>query len=374
MTENFKERIITKDIFEEVRKKDPYYEGRWNYISKIIAQLMKLDDVNSVLEFGPYKLPYVRGSDIIDETDECKDEYPIEIGNFIEYDCSLFPLPIEDKSYDLVIACQVIEHLGIEGQQAKFFNEMERISKKAIISLPYKWFRPFFRDHHMIDENVITYWSNNRKPIFELITGENLRNLRIIQIYDFENESSISKAKPTSFKGYVYESNEKDGIIKKLSKENAILKANNKLLKNENRLLMDEINVMKSTKSRKLGTDEIYYKNFSDPRYEIATKQDIPNFSWKLVSSNNALPKRYRLYVNPALRLAELIVHYIPTSDNNGTIKTGINVGKYAPLGLSISTSNKAGIDVGVGSTGDVYVYGSVKANTNVQCSIMWHY
>ena len=115
------------------------------------------------------------------------------------------------------------------------------------------------------------------------------------------------------------------------------------------------------------------YKDFSNSSHEISTN-DIPNFSWKLVSSNNTLPKRYRLYVNPALRLAELIVHYIPTSDNNGTIKTGINVGKYAPLGLSVSTSNKSGIDVGVGSTGDVYLYGSIKANINVQCSIMWHY
>ena len=39
-----------------------------------------------------------------------------------------------DKKYDLVIASQVLEHLGIRGQQVKVFDEIERISHKAIIT------------------------------------------------------------------------------------------------------------------------------------------------------------------------------------------------------------------------------------------------
>lgn len=245
MIENFKENIITKDIFDEVEKENPYYKGRWKYYSEIINLLMEMEDIHSVLEFGPYTLPYVIGTDIMDQTDAYKSEYPFEIGKLIVHNCTLFPLPVEDKSYDLVIACQVMEHFGIIRQQVNFFNELERICKKAIISLPYKWFRPFHRDHHMIDEHVISYWSNNRKPVFEMIAGESLRNLRIIQIYDFENESSISNAEPISFKGYVYESNKKDDLIKKLSMEN-------EMLKNQNKQAMDEINLLKSTKSWKI--------------------------------------------------------------------------------------------------------------------------
>ena len=194
----------------------------------------------------------------MDQTDEYKSEYPFEIGKLMVHNCTLFPLPIEDKSYDLVIACQVLEHFGILRQQVQFFNELERICKKAIISLPYKWFRPYHRDHHMIDEHVIKYWSNNRKPVFQTITGENLRSLRIIQIYDFENESSISNAEPISFKGYATESKKKDDLIEKLSRENA-------MLKNQNKQVMDEINLLKKEMEEK----DILIKNQEDRIYEL---------------------------------------------------------------------------------------------------------
>ncbi|WP_458456221.1 hypothetical protein [Methanobrevibacter sp.] len=121
-------------------------------------------------------------------------------------------------------------------------------------------------------------------------------------------------------------------------------------------------------------TDAIYYKDFSDSSSEIAIKQDIPNFSWEIISSNSSFPEKYTLYVNHALHLAELVVQYKPSTAISGTTQTGINVGNYAPLGISIRRSNKTGIDIGVATTGDVYVYGAVSANTNVQCSIMWHY
>ena len=81
---------------------------------------------------GPYKLPLVKGEDIIDITDDFQKSFPIEINNFIKYDCSKVPYPIEDKEYDLVIACQVLEHLGIYGQQKRIFDELERISKKQL--------------------------------------------------------------------------------------------------------------------------------------------------------------------------------------------------------------------------------------------------
>lgn len=112
--------------------------------------------------------------------DKYAEDYVIEINKFIKHNCAKVPFPIEDKKYDLVIACQVLEHLGIRGEQCKIFDELERISSKAIITLPYKWFSPYARDHHMIDKEVIAYWAGNRKPVYELITSN-----RILQIYEF---------------------------------------------------------------------------------------------------------------------------------------------------------------------------------------------
>lgn len=184
MIEDFKNSIITEDIFNDLMKKEPYYEGRWDYYSEIIEKLHEFNNINSVLEIGPYKLPFVIGSDIIDVRDKYSADFPIEIGNFIKHDCSNIPLPFENKSYDLVIACQVLEHIGIYGEQVELFNELERISNKALISLPYLWHRPKSRDHHMIDKKMINFWAGNRKPTFELISGNSSK--RILLLYEFD--------------------------------------------------------------------------------------------------------------------------------------------------------------------------------------------
>lgn len=104
----------------------------------------------------------------------------------------------------------------------------------------------------MIDKNIIRTWSGNRKPVFEMITGNNERALRILQIYDFENGSSISEAEEFKFKGYVNQAKKKDKAIEKLKKENEKLKKKNKKLINDNERINDELNLIKSTKSWKM--------------------------------------------------------------------------------------------------------------------------
>lgn len=137
MINDFKTALLLKKLWRFL-KVDDYYEDRWEYYTEIINQLKTFEDIHSVFEFGPYKLPFVKESDIIDVVDDYKDDFPFEIGNFIVHDCSQLPLPIEDNKHDLVLACQVIEHLGLYGEQIELFKELERISKKVIlISLPH---------------------------------------------------------------------------------------------------------------------------------------------------------------------------------------------------------------------------------------------
>ena len=174
-------KFLTKEDVEKLTEKDSYYETRWTYYNEIIEIVEKLGNIGNVLELGPYKSPLTENTDVMDITDEYINDYPLNINSFYKHDCSLTPYPIEYKKYDLVIACQVIEHLGIYGQQKNIFNELERISKRAIISLPYKWYAPDMRDHHMIDEKMIDYWANNRKYIFEMVVSS-----RIIRIYEFD--------------------------------------------------------------------------------------------------------------------------------------------------------------------------------------------
>ena len=181
-------KFLTEEDISTIRKQSPYvnnyYKDRWGYLSEIIDEIKKLDGIEKTLEMGPFRSPLVVGGDIIDVTDSNLNFYPFKIGKFIKHDCSQVPYPIEDKAYDLIIASQVLEHLGILGEQKAVFNELKRITKKAIITLPYMWFAPNERDHHMIDERMINYWTDNYKPIFKQITGEGAR--RILLVYDFE--------------------------------------------------------------------------------------------------------------------------------------------------------------------------------------------
>ncbi|MBR5504359.1 MAG: hypothetical protein IKV87_07960 [Methanobrevibacter sp.] len=173
-------RLLTK---EEVLSFDEKYydEKRWDmYYQEMIEELLKMRDVNKILEIGPYKAPFVEGSDVIDIRD-FSEYFPIDINKVIIHDCKEIPYPIEDKEYDLIIACQCVEHLGIKGEQVEIFKEFARISKKAIVSLPYKWHRPFARDHHMIDERVFDDWQGEFKHYYERKS-----KYTILRIYDFD--------------------------------------------------------------------------------------------------------------------------------------------------------------------------------------------
>lgn len=182
-------KFLTEEDIYKIRKSSDYnnryYRNRWEYLKEIIDQIKKMDDIVSTLEMGPFRSPLVVGGDIIDITDSNLKFYPFEVGKVIKHDCSVTPYPIDDKTYDLVIASQVLEHLGLYGEQSKVFNELKRISRKAIISLPYKWFAPKERDHHMIDENMINVWTDNFEPTFKQINGSG-NSRRILLVYDFD--------------------------------------------------------------------------------------------------------------------------------------------------------------------------------------------
>lgn len=108
----------------------------------------------------------------------------------------------------------------------------------------------------------------------------------------------------------------------------------------------------------------------------LASKaNDNHSHGWELISQSTNYPTKYSFYVNSEISLAELIIQHKDPDAYSGSTSIGLNIGSnYTPYGISVRMSNKDGIRVGVATNGDVYVYGSVSANTNVQASIMWHY
>lgn len=181
-----KKKVISKNDIIKLSENDEYYSiQRWKYYEEVIDVLKKMnpEDISNILEIGPYKTPIVEGSDVLDIFD-FSDYFPIKVKNIIKHDCSKVPFPIEDKNYDLIIACQTMEHFGIHDEQVIAFKEFSRIAKKAIISLPFKWFAPTLRNHHMIDERVIDSWTRPFAYTYESIEGT-ANYPTNIRIYDF---------------------------------------------------------------------------------------------------------------------------------------------------------------------------------------------
>ena len=117
--------------------RERYFAGRWPFASMVIEKIKTLEGVERVLELGPGpgSQPLVNGADTMGR--------PMEKGRFcksddkckILHDARVTPWPVESKAYDLFMALQVFEHL--EGSQAEAFAEVRRVSRQAILTLPF---------------------------------------------------------------------------------------------------------------------------------------------------------------------------------------------------------------------------------------------
>ena len=136
------------------------YNGRWGYISHVISELRKIKP-KTILELGSYKINLTNNSDNMDINEDYIDIDNTNNKKYIQ-DGSTLPWDIEDKYYDVFIGLQVFEHLG--DNQSDIFKEVMRVSKNAIISLPYLWDKPEDKMHHMIDDEKIKEWTNNILP------------------------------------------------------------------------------------------------------------------------------------------------------------------------------------------------------------------
>jgi SAM-dependent methyltransferase len=58
--------------------------------------------------------------------------------NSVHYDGSAFPF--EDKAFDIAWSNAVIEHVGDRNKQLGFLREIKRVTKKAFITTPNRWF------------------------------------------------------------------------------------------------------------------------------------------------------------------------------------------------------------------------------------------
>ncbi|MFW6243297.1 MAG: methyltransferase domain-containing protein, partial [bacterium] len=131
---------------------------------------------SNLLEIGPHDIPLTDNSDTLDINNKNNPTY--------HHDAKITPYPIEDKKYDLVVATQVWEHLG--NCQLNAFKEVQRISKNAIFSFPYKWTHSN-KHHNNITKEVIGEWTDNYPPEKIIIMPNDSEKIKIKRIiYQFK--------------------------------------------------------------------------------------------------------------------------------------------------------------------------------------------
>lgn len=173
---------ISEKEFWDVVDKYPYYRARWEYF-EVAIDYVQQSGFQYCLEIGAHRLPLFHNSDLLD-VKQVRYTRPLD---FV-WNCDKFPWPVEDQSYDVVVALQVWEHLKYP---RKSFLEVERIAKNAILSLPYKWGRKSCssKNHQNITTKVIKKWTE-MQPLYSkvVISGCHVRRRyrkRIVCCYGF---------------------------------------------------------------------------------------------------------------------------------------------------------------------------------------------
>ncbi|MFW6225773.1 MAG: class I SAM-dependent methyltransferase [bacterium] len=146
------------------------FKKRWVYMQSVIDEIKNINP-ESILEIGAYKINY---TDISDNMDISKKNIDIDNLNNKKYiqNASEIPWEIEDKYYDLVIICQVFEHLS--PNQFNVFNEIIRISKNVIITIPWKWHKPGNIHHDINEKHLIEWFGEKHKPYIEKLIDNRL--------------------------------------------------------------------------------------------------------------------------------------------------------------------------------------------------------
>lgn len=137
------------------------FDARWQYMKIAINELKRVK-AEKIIELGTNGVTLCENSDIIELCD-----FDYSGGKKYLLDATQTPWSeISDKQYDCFVALQVIEHLT--PHQIEVFNEIKRISKRCIISLPYMW-ENTDANHKGIDLKKIKSWTKLTPYHYEII-------------------------------------------------------------------------------------------------------------------------------------------------------------------------------------------------------------
>ncbi len=91
-------------------------------------------DSNFFEKFYPFKKQITAVG--LEDASSLEDEFP----GLTYLKADALALPFENKSFDIAVSWAVIEHVGCKERQEKYLSELLRVSKKAFITTPNRWY------------------------------------------------------------------------------------------------------------------------------------------------------------------------------------------------------------------------------------------
>jgi hypothetical protein len=175
-------RPITRAEFDAVARRFPYYRNRWPYMAaagREAADLIDRHGLRTALELGPHVRPLIVGADVM--VLSASEDLDAE-GRSVVHDARERPWPIADGAYDLFVALQVFEHLG--DRQPDAFQEVCRVARHAIISLPIDWELDDPTDiHHALTQERVLSWFAPRVPT-RIVEGNPGPRRRVLYVFE----------------------------------------------------------------------------------------------------------------------------------------------------------------------------------------------
>jgi len=186
--------VSTEEDYNKVCEEFEYFRHsknkRWRYTKEVLKMLEPFcENINTSLEIGTEGFQCIGESVIPSHTFDARKSWSYE-----------------DKQFDIVIALQVWEHLYEKGKriyqgvkqiskQKKAFTELKRVSKTAILSIPYDWGEWTNTSpencHYGITMKHIMEWSSGLEPV-EIVDVPNepvrVRGSRRIFRWDFKDD------------------------------------------------------------------------------------------------------------------------------------------------------------------------------------------
>ncbi len=159
---------LTKERFFEVSSSIPgghwsrnVSELRWQYHAQAIdvVKTLGIEAPERVLEIGTMGVSLVNGSHTMDYAE--KWDFPGKQPTYL-HDARRTPWPIPAKSYDVVIALRVFQHLA--PVQRVCFLEAKRIAKCVLLICPERYQTEQNPSSRGIQLNQFVQWNENTPP------------------------------------------------------------------------------------------------------------------------------------------------------------------------------------------------------------------